>query len=297
MSYVDAMMLRSHVKISLVNGAVKRDSIQANDLQASIILATETINSEFSDGAALVIGGTGGIGAAICRALAASGSDVAFSYHTNLAASDDVLIDIESCGPNGFAVQIDLIDPLSVKAGVDLAISKFGAIHSVVYAAGPSLEFLYISEIDPSEWARVMNADVNGCFNLISSILPHFRARKAGNIVALVTAAVDRAPPRDILSAAPKAAIQMLIRGVAREEGRSGIRANCVGPGYIEAGLGLTTVHGHTEDYVQRMVKAIPLGRAGTAADVADVVVFLLSDKARYVSGETINVAGGLQLV
>jgi NAD(P)-dependent dehydrogenase (short-subunit alcohol dehydrogenase family) len=244
-----------------------------------------------------VIGGTGGIGAAICHALAAAGSNIALSYHKNQKIADDVLAAIEQTGRQGIAVQIDLVDFVSVKAGVDSVISKFGAIHSVVYAAGPSLEFLYINEIDPAEWARVMNADVNGCFNLISAILPHFRARKAGNIVALVTAAVDRAPPRDILSAAPKAAIQMLIRGVAREEGRSGIRANCVGPGYIEAGLGLTAVHGHTEDYVKRMVKAIPLGRAGTAEDVADVAVFLLSDKARYVSGETINVAGGLQLV
>jgi len=88
----------------------------------------------------------------------------------------------------------------------------------------------------------------------------------------------------------------MLIRGVAREEGRSGIRANCVGPGFIEAGLGLTTIHEDTEDYVARMTRAIPLRRAGTPEDVADVVCFLLSDKARYVTGATIPVAGGLQL-
>ena len=88
----------------------------------------------------------------------------------------------------------------------------------------------------------------------------------------------------------------MLVKGVAREEGRYGVRANCVGPGYIEAGLGLSTVHDHTQDYVEKMVRAIPLRRAGQAEDVADVVVFLLSDKARYVTGETICVAGGLQL-
>jgi NAD(P)-dependent dehydrogenase (short-subunit alcohol dehydrogenase family) len=260
-------------------------------------MAAGAINSEFRDGATLVVGGTGGIGTAVCRVLAESGHNVAFSYFANQKMADDLLGQIEGTGCDGLAVQINAVDPISLKVGVEKVISKFGAIHSVVYAAGPSLEFLYINEIDPAEWARVMNTDVNGCFNLISAILPHFRARKAGNIVALVTAAVDRAPPRDILSAAPKAAIQMLIRGVAREEGRSGIRANCVGPGYIEAGLGLTTLHGHTADYVERMVKAIPLGRAGSAKDVADVVAFLLSDKARYVTGETIHVAGGLQLV
>ena len=144
--------------------------------------------------------------------------------------------------------------------------------------------------------ARVINADVNGCFNLIEATLPHLRERKAGSYLAVITAAVDRAPPRDILSAAPKAAIEMLVRGVAREEGRNGIRANCVGPGLIAAGLGIATMNERTQDYVERMVRAVPLKRAGTPEDVADVSIFLLSNQARYVTGATIPVAGGLQL-
>ncbi|MGR3425147.1 MAG: SDR family NAD(P)-dependent oxidoreductase [Sagittula sp.] len=251
---------------------------------------------EFSAGAALVIGGSGGIGRAICHALAAEGSDVALSYRSDAGAGDAVAQAIRDSGREAMAGAVDLLDPGSVHAFVDAAVEKFGSLHSVVYAAGPPLEFLYINEITPDEWARVINADVNGCFNLIEAVLPHLRRQGRGNVVALVTGAVDRSPPRDILSAAPKAAIQMLIRGVAREEGRSGIRANLVGPGYIEAGLGLATVQHHTQDYVDRMVRAIPLKRPGQAEDVADVVTFLLSDKARYVTGATIPVAGGLQL-
>jgi NAD(P)-dependent dehydrogenase (short-subunit alcohol dehydrogenase family) len=251
---------------------------------------------EFSAGAALVLGGSGGLGAAICRALAEGGSDVALSFRSKRQAADQVVADVANAGRRGFAAQVDIEDPASIKAFVASAVETFGFIHSVVYAAGPALEFLYINEISSAEWARVINADVNGCFNLIEATLPHLRERGSGSIVALVTAAVDRSPPRDILSAAPKAAIQMLIRGVAREEGRSGIRANCVGPGFIEAGLGLATIHDHTKDYVARMTKAIPLRRPGRAEDVADVVCFLLSDKARYVTGATIPVAGGLQL-
>lgn len=255
------------------------------------------MDKNFEGGAALVIGGSGGLGAATCRALADAGSNVALSYHSKREAADAVVADVEQRGRQGYAAQLNLTDAEAVKRFVADVVARFGFIHSVVYASGPPLEFLYINEIDSAEWARVINADVNGCFNLVSAVLPHLRERKAGSIVALVTAAVDRAPPRDILSAAPKAAIQMLIKGVAREEGRNGIRANCVGPGYILSGLGLATVHDHTTDYVERMTKAIPLRRAGQAEDVADVVVFLLSDKARYVSGETICVAGGLQLV
>lgn len=259
-------------------------------------MSTPGTGTEFEHGAALVIGGTGGIGSAICRALADAGSNVVFSYRSKREAADRLITEIEQRGCKGYARSVELSDIASVNAIVADAVERFGFIHSVVYASGPSLEFMYIHEIEPQEWARVINADVNGCFNLIHAVLPHLRERRGGAFVALITAAVDRAPPRDILSAAPKAAIQMLVRGVAREEGRSGIRANCVGPGYIQAGLGLLTTHAHTQDYVDRMVKAIPLRRAGTAEDVADVVLFLLSDKARYVTGETICVAGGLQL-
>jgi NAD(P)-dependent dehydrogenase (short-subunit alcohol dehydrogenase family) len=252
--------------------------------------------SEFSGGCALIVGGSGGLGAAICATLAEMGSDVALTYKTRREAAERVAAGVEAKGCRAAVVKADLETPEAIRAAVDRAILEFGFIHSVVYASGPPLEFLYINEIGASEWARVINADVNGCFNLIEAVLPHLRERRSGSIVALVTAAVDRSPPRDILSAAPKAAIQMLIRGVAREEGRSGIRANCVGPGYIEAGLGLATVHAHTQDYVARMTRAIPLKRAGRPEDVADVVCFLLSDKARYVTGATIPVAGGLQL-
>jgi NAD(P)-dependent dehydrogenase (short-subunit alcohol dehydrogenase family) len=252
---------------------------------------------EFAKGAALVIGGSGGIGAAVCRALADAGSNVVLTYRSKASVASAIVADVEARGRHAVAQQADLLNIESIQSVVARSIERFGQIHSVVYAAGPPLEFLYINEIQPAEWARVIGADVNGCFNLISCVLPHWRERRSGSLVALVTAAVDRSPPRDILSAAPKAAIQMLVRGVAREEGRSGIRANCVGPGYIEAGLGLAAVHDHTQEYVKKMVQAIPLRRAGKAEDVADVVLFLLSDKARYVSGETICVAGGLQLV
>lgn len=251
---------------------------------------------EFRNGVAIVFGGSGGIGAAISTSLAKMGANVAVTFRSREANAQKVIADIEALGQQSHLRQVELTDPAAVKTFVDEVAARFGRIHSVVYAAGPPIEFHYINEIDPAEWARVINGDVNACFNIIAATLPHMRAQKGGSIVALVTGAVDRSPPRDILSAAPKAAIQMLLRGVAREEGRSGIRANCVGPGYTEAGLGLSTIHDHTADYVARMIKAIPLRRGGQPQDVANAVCFLLSDKASYITGETIAVAGGLQL-
>lgn len=247
-------------------------------------------------GAALVFGGSGAIGASICRVLAKSGTDVALTFRSSGKVAMEVGRDVEAAGRRSLVVAADLEQPDSVRGAVAAAVKTFGRIESVVYAAGPSIQFLYINQIQPQEWARVMAADVNGCFNAVEATLPHLRESGGGSIVAIVTGAVDRAPPRDILSAAPKAAIQMLIRGIAREEGRSGIRANCVGPGYIDAGLGLSTVHAHTEAYVDRMKRAIPLKRAGAPEDVANAVRFLISDEAAYISGATIPVAGGLQI-
>jgi NAD(P)-dependent dehydrogenase (short-subunit alcohol dehydrogenase family) len=212
-------------------------------------------------------------------------------------AAHRVADDVRREGREAVVLQLDLEDAAATKAVVDDLVVRFGRIHSVVYAAGPPLEFQYIRDIGPSEWARVIMADVNGCFNLVAATLPHVRTQGGGAYVAVITCALSRLPPRDILSAAPKAAIETLMRGLAIEEGRAGIRVNCAAPGLFAAGLGLSTINENTQGYIDKMTKAIPLQRRGNADELGDVVCFLLSDQARYVSGETIAVAGGLQLV
>jgi NAD(P)-dependent dehydrogenase (short-subunit alcohol dehydrogenase family) len=115
--------------------------------------------------------------------------------------------------------------------------------------------------------------------------------------VAIITAAVDRYPARDALSAVPKAAIELLIRGLAKEEGRHGVRANCVAPGWIDAGVGQHMLqHELSADAAARVVKSIPLRRLGTPEDVASITRFLLSSAAGYISGQTIAVDGGMQV-
>ncbi len=253
---------------------------------------------EFASGVALVAGGSGGIGAAICEDLGRAGSNVALTYRTNAAAGEAAAQAVRGRGRQAQATCVDLGDAPAVKAFVDAAAARFGRIHSVVYAAGPALKLDYISQIDPQTWASTLRADIEGCFNLVWAALLHIKRQGGGGaFVAVVTGAVDRPPPKDILSAAPKAAIQALMRGLAKEEGRFGIRANCVGPGWIDAGLGAEIMSkGDQAAYIDKFTAAIPLRRVGQAEEIADAVTFLLSDKARYITGTTLPVAGGLQL-
>ncbi|MFT3666917.1 SDR family NAD(P)-dependent oxidoreductase [Piscinibacter sp.] len=249
----------------------------------------------FARGVALVTGGSGGIGREIALTLARAGADVVLTYGRNRAAAEAVAAQVHGMGRRCEIAALAIEDAGAVKALVDDVAARHGALHSVVYASGPGLHMQFIGEIDPAAWARVMAVDVNGCFNLVHATLPHVRAAR-GAYVAVITAAVERVPARDIQSAAPKAAIEMLMRGVAKEEGRHGVRANCVGPGWINAGLGKEVIDKElTPQMVQNIVKAIPLRTMGEASDIADAALFLLSSRARFITAQSLAVDGGMQ--
>ena len=138
-----------------------------------------------------------------------------------------------------------------------------------------------------------VNTLADGFFHLVGAVLPHLR-RARGSLTALTSAGLARFPPRDILSVAPKAAIEALVRGLAREEGRHGVRANCVALGMIDAGifhrLAGTEI---TPEWLEAATRNTPLGRLGTAAEAADATVFLASSRASFITGQTLLVDGG----
>ncbi len=139
-----------------------------------------------------------------------------------------------------------------------------------------------------------MELDINGFFNTVQAVLPFIRVSK-GSIVAVTTAATDRYPIRDGLSASPKAAVEMLIRGLAAEEGKYGVRANAVGPGMLSEGMAeeLIARGEYSQQDLDIATRNIPLSRFGNASDIAEAVCFLASERANYISGQILNVDGG----
>lgn len=252
--------------------------------------------ANFPTGVAVVIGGSGGIGSAICTELARSGTDVVLTYRNNKQAAQSVGSAIEQIGKCAQACPLAIEDRQQVQDFFESVIDKHDRIHTVINATGSSIPMLYINQLKGDEWRDVMDKDVNGFFNIVQASLPYLR-KQGGSYVTISTAGLKRWPTRDVLSVAPKAVIDALITGVAREEGKFGVRANTVALGLIDAGL-FQRLRGseYSEAYVDAAVRNSALKRLGTAEEVADAVVFFASDRARYLTGQTLVLDGGFSL-
>lgn len=250
----------------------------------------------FPTGCALVVGGSGGVGRAIVEAFARQGSDVLFTYRSNRHAAEQLVTKLQSLGQRAQTLPYSAAQPRAAHELLQAADAFGPGVHTVVNAAGSDIPMRFISTLEPALWRSVIEADLNGFFDLAQASLPYLRESR-GSLVQISSIGLRRWPKRDVLSVAPKAGIESLLRGIAKEEGRFGVRANAVQLGVIDAGLfhRLKGV-GFDETWIQAARDNTALKRFGSAEAVAEAVLFLASQQAAYITGQSLKLDGGFSL-
>jgi meso-butanediol dehydrogenase / (S,S)-butanediol dehydrogenase / diacetyl reductase len=237
--------------------------------------------------AAVVTGGGSGIGKATCRRMAQEGARVAV-LDVDGEAAEVVAREID-----GFAYAVDVGQPDPLRAVVDAAADALGGL-SVIYNNAGTAAFNRLHELEPAEWERVLRINLTGVWAGIRAAVPHMLARGGGSIVSTASISGLRPAAGEGPYAASKAAVAALSASAALEYAPS-IRVNAVSPGMIRTAMTAPWFE-FMPDQVERFEKGTPVGRIGEPGDVADVVVFLCSDMARFVTGQNIVVDGGLTL-
>jgi NAD(P)-dependent dehydrogenase (short-subunit alcohol dehydrogenase family) len=241
----------------------------------------------------LITGGSRGIGAATARLAARQAYDVAINYLGNEKAANEVVADIERNNARAIAVKGDMSSEADIRRMFD-EVDKFGRLTHLVNNAGIVGQNGRLADADPEMIRRVIDVNVTGAVLVAREAVRRISTKSGGRGGAIVNlgsmASTLGAPGEYVWYAASKGAIDALTIGLSREVAAEGIRVNAVAPGLID-----TDIHasGGQPDRVERLRAMIPAGREGKADEVAETILYLLSDQASYVVGTTVRVSGG----
>jgi len=241
----------------------------------------------------LITGASGGVGRAVAAEMARCGHDAVLLYRSNAAAVAEAEAAVRAAGGETLTIQADLTDADAVQAAVDAAVAKFGQIDVLAHCAGAYTGWKTIRDLSPADWRSFLDADLSGFFYVLSACIRHMHERKRGVVVAVSSIAAQACQPKGGQAAAAKAGLEALVRVVAKEEGRHGIRANGVAIGLTETEMGADAERTWGAEATKRLLAGTPLGRMGLPEEIARVVRFLASDEASYVTGKILQVDGG----
>ena len=239
----------------------------------------------------LLTGGSRGIGRACAVAFAKAGATVHFTYAGNEAAAQETLGLLEAAGVPGHASKLDVADTAACSATVESVVKAAGRIDVLVNNAGIAVDGL-VMRVKDEDWDRQLDTNLRGAFALIRAVSRPMMKQRGGSIVNLTSVVGESGNGGQAAYSASKAGLIGLTKSVARELASRAIRVNAVSPGFI--GTDMTS---HLDAKTQeQMLAGIPLGRLGSAEDVAQAVLFLSSDAAAYITGEVLKVNGGMYM-
>ena len=238
---------------------------------------------------ALVTGGSRGIGKAIVLALAGAGADVAINYAGNIAAAQEVASEVEAMGRKAVLVQGDVADTTVAAGIIEKVVTELGKIDILVNNAGITRDALLV-RMKEEDWDAVLTTNLKGVFNCTKAAVKYMMKQKSGKIVNISSVVGVTGNASQANYAAAKAGCIGFTKSVAKELGSGGINVNAIAPGLIATDM--------TKDLPEKVIKemesGIPLKRVGEPKDVANAVLFLVSEEAAYITGQTLNVDGGM---
>ncbi|MGM0435673.1 MAG: 3-oxoacyl-[acyl-carrier-protein] reductase [Bacillota bacterium] len=238
---------------------------------------------------AIVTGATGGIGKAIVKTLAASGYALAINYRSDETTANDLVKTIEENGGTAVAYQADVSDFEASKAFVASVLEDLGSIGLLVNNAGITKDQLML-RMKENDFDTVMNVNLKGAWNMCKHVTRPMFKQKSGRIVNITSVIGEMGNAGQANYAASKAGMIGLTKSLAKEYGKKNITVNAVSPGFIETKMTESLDEAFKETYL----KTIPLGRGGTPGEVAELVEFLASGKAAYITGQVIGINGGM---
>jgi 3-oxoacyl-[acyl-carrier protein] reductase len=247
--------------------------------------------SKLAGKVAIVTGASKGIGAAIAKALAAQGAAVVVNYTSSQQGADAVVEQITQTGGKALAVRADVSRAADAQALVDAAKAKFGRLDILVNNSGV-YAFQAIQEVTEAEFHRQFNTNVLGILLTTQAALKHLS--EGASIVNVSSVVTSLTPPASAIYSGTKGAVDAITSVLAKELGPRRIRVNAVNPGFVQT-EGTASAGFIGSDFEKDAISRTPLGRSGRPDDIADLVVFLASNEARWITGEHVVASGGLR--
>jgi len=242
------------------------------------------------DKVALVTGAAQGIGRAIALKLAANGADVVI-VDMNLDKAQETAREAERLGRRALALRANIANLQEAEAMADEAVAKLGAVHIMVNNAGITRDAL-ILRMKEEDWDAVINVNLKGVFNCTKAVVKHMSKQRYGRIVNIASIVGEMGNAGQANYSASKAGVIAFTKTVAREFATRNITCNAVAPGFIDTAM----TQALSEKVKEELAKQIPMGRLGTPEDVAEGVLFLVSETTGYITGQVLNINGGMYM-